>query len=199
MLEGLLNETNRDTKRDPALGAIEAVSLRFPAFTLPAVLPASASSISALLEAQHSQLTDAANLALQEAVSRVERQAQTATARNRPPCIGSCNSMWLRSLQRSRRQRAALYRSSSRTSLMLFLHVAFWRMVFCGCAVGTAPSTSSSHFRARGEGFALRAALVACQRLLPTWWITSYRRCRCDSGFFRCRFHFAYFWLRSLS
>jgi transposase len=77
MLEGLLNDTNRDPKGDPALGSNEAVSLRFPAFTLPAVLPTSASSVSALLEAQHAQLTDAAHVALQEAVSRVERQAQT--------------------------------------------------------------------------------------------------------------------------
>jgi hypothetical protein len=51
---------------------------------------------------------------------------------------------------------------------MLFLNVAFWPMGFCDYAVGTAPTTSSSHFRARGEGFARRAALVACQRLLPT-------------------------------
>ncbi len=42
---------------------------------------------------------------------------------------------------------------------MLFLNVAFWPMDFCGYAVGTAPTTSSSHFRARGEGFARRAAL----------------------------------------
>lgn len=73
MLEGLL----KDTKRDPVLSAADAMSLSFPAFTLPAVLPASASSISALLEAQHAQLTAAANVALQEAVSRVQRQAQT--------------------------------------------------------------------------------------------------------------------------
>ena len=68
---------------------------------------------------------------------------------------------------------------------MPFLNVAFWRMVFCGYAVWTAPTTSSSHFRAKGEGFARRAALVACQRLLPTWWITLYGRFRCDRGFFR--------------
>jgi hypothetical protein len=65
---------------------------------------------------------------------------------------------------------------------MLFLNVAFWPMVFCGYVVGTVPTTSSSHFLAGGEGFARRVALVVCQRLLPIWWITSYRRCRCEEA-----------------
>jgi transposase len=72
MVEG----TIKDTKRDPILSAVEAMSIRFPTFTLPAVLPTSASSITALLEAHQAEVTEAAHAALSEALSRVERQAQ---------------------------------------------------------------------------------------------------------------------------
>lgn len=73
MFEGLLKEI----KRDPVLNAVEAMSIRFPTFSLPAVLPTSAGSIAALLADHQAQITEAAHAALVDAVARVERQVQS--------------------------------------------------------------------------------------------------------------------------
>ena len=99
------------------------------------------------------------------------------TDSSRPCCTAWCSNTPRVSLPRPKRPPVQGCRNSCETS-----STPSWRTASCGCAAGSAATTSCWPTAASGAGSVRRAARGGCCRPRPTWWITSSRRCRCASG-----------------